>query len=303
MSTIARKVKYRGRIAPTPSGLMHLGHAKTFWVAQERARRYGGELILRVDDLDHVRCRNPQWLLGIVEDLHWFGLRWDFGPFSEHGLDGLTDAYYRQSQRAPLYMNAWRMLLDRGRIYGSRQSRRDVERAMGAPHAEDDAEPIFPPELRPSAEQRLKDSSVISPLGINWRFMVEDGTTVRFTDEYFGEQSFVAGKDFGDFVVYRSDGICAYELAVVIDDADMVVTEVVRGADLLLSTARQLLLYEALGLSAPSFFHCPLVLDADGRRLAKRDSSKSLRSFREEGLTPEEIRGNLLHFTEKELVS
>lgn len=303
----SKPVRYRGRIAPTPSGLMHLGHAKTFWIAQQRAAEFGGDLLLRVDDLDVIRCRNPHFLDDIVTDLHWFGISWQLGPFQDNRKPDISSEtfspfaatalsapnnYYFQSQRTSLYLSAWRKLLDMGAIYASKLSRKDVERALNAPHPEDDSEPVFPPHLRPPTEQRL--TSIDSPVGFHWRFQVPDSRVVQFIDRRMGLQSFTAGKDFGDFVVFRGDGICAYELAVVLDDADMGVTEVVRGADLLLSTARQLLLYECLGLSPPAFYHCPLVRDADGRRLAKRDFSKSLQSYRQDGADPAEIRRRLL---------
>lgn len=174
-----------------------------------------------------------------------------------------------------------------GDIYPSKISRKDVERALSAPHLDNDQEPIFPIHLRPSPEERSEQ--LASPTGFNWRFQVPDGRVVAFTDNHLGHHEFRCGEDFGDFVVYRSDGICAYELAVVVDDHAMGVTEVVRGADLLLSTARQLLIYEALGLSPPEFYHCPLVTDSNGKRLAKRDDSKSLRAFRDEGVEPNDL--------------
>lgn len=289
-----RKVKpYRGRIAPTPSGLMHLGHARTFFIAQKRADEHGGKLILRVDDLDHVRCRNPQYMIDIVEDLNWFGINWDLGPYSSDGYGELPEEDYYQSRRTDAYMQAWRQLYDAGFIYPSKLSRRDVERAMAAPHAEDDIEPIFPISLRPTDEELASIGPLDSPAGYNWRFRVPDGADIAFTDAAMGPHEFTAGADFGDFVVFRSDGICSYELAVVVDDAHMGITEVVRGADLLLSTARQLLLYAALGLEPPAFYHCQLVRDEEGNRLAKRSDSKSLRAMRKEGKTPEELRALL----------
>ena len=296
---------YRGRIAPTPSGRMHLGHARTFWLAQARAREHSGLLLLRVDDLDHVRCRDPRYLRDIIDDLHWFGIHWDWGPASSLGYGEFAEEMFYQSKRGEAYLNAWRLLYDRGTpslsiimdsccssfpsgvIYPSKLSRKDVERALSAPHLDADTEPVFPTHLRPRPEERIQD--LTTPFGFNWRFQVPDGRVVAFTDNNLGYHEYTCGVDFGDFVVYRSDGICAYELAVVVDDHAMGVTEVVRGADLLLSTARQLLVYEALGLAPPEFYHCTLVTDSQGKRLAKRDDSKSLRAFRDEGAVPSDL--------------
>jgi glutamyl/glutaminyl-tRNA synthetase len=167
-------------------------------------------------------------------------------------------------------------------VYPCSCSRKDVSRALQAPHASDD-EPIYPGTCRSG----LANSAAKL---INWRFRVPDNELVEFRDGHFGPQRFIAGKDFGDFVVWRHDGVPSYQLAVVADDAAMQITEVVRGADLLVSTARQLLLYRALDLTAPEFFHCSLVMDKSGARLAKRNDGLSLRSLREQGVSPAEIR-------------
>jgi glutamyl-tRNA synthetase len=161
-----------------------------------------------------------------------------------------------------------------------------VERSLTAPHAEDDAEPIFPPALRPPLGA---GSEAREPGPTNWRFRVPDGETITFIDALQGPQAFVAGRDFGDFLVWRKDGFAAYELAVVADDHAMGITEVVRGADLLLSTARQLLLYRALGWTPPDWVHAPLIVDAEGKRLAKRTAGLSIRELRQKGKTPEEV--------------
>ena len=170
---------------------------------------------------------------------------------------------------------------------------------MGAPHAGED-EPIYPGTCRPSAKSSATTITTtkgvpakeISAKNVNWRFRVPDGEAIQFMDARFGLQRFVAGQDFGDFVIWRHDDLPAYQLAVVVDDAAMRITEVVRGEDLLRSTARQILVYRALGLHPPSFYHCPLLCDQSGRRLAKRHASLSLRALRERGLTPEQLRGN-----------
>ncbi len=271
---------YRGRLAPTPTGLLHLGHARTFALAARRAEQAGGALLLRIEDLDAARCR-PEFEDAALEDLRWIGLRWQEGPDV-----GGPHAPYRQSERGPVFLATWERLRATGLIYPCDKSRSDVARALAAPHAEDDAEPIFPPELRaPVGAGR----DATSPGASNWRFRVPDGETVRFEDALRGPQAFVAGRDFGDFLVWRRDGVPSYELAVVADDLAMGVTEVVRGADLLLSTARQILLYRALGATAPAWAHAPLVLGSDGRRLAKRSAGLSVRELRQRGWAPEEV--------------
>ena len=267
---------YRGRLAPTPTGYLHLGHARTFWTAHERARVNHGTLILRNDDLDRARCK-PEYVSAMLEDLRWFGFTWEEGPDV-----GGPFAPYHQSERFPVYRAALEKLRAGKFIYPCYCSRRDIQSAARAPHAADDEEPIYPGTCRNKTE--------VNASKFCWRFRVPDGEAVTFTDKKLGEHTFFAGKDFGDFVVWRNDDVPAYQLACVADDAGMQITEVVRGADLLLSTARQLLLYRALGLNPPAFFHCPLMLDETGQRLAKRSEALSLRVLRERGAKPEELR-------------
>lgn len=270
---------YRGRIAPSPTGFLHLGHARTFWVAQQRARENSGSLILRNEDLDPARSR-PEFVRALIDDLKWFGFEWSEGPDV-----GGAFVPYNQSERTPLYRAALEQLRAGRFIYPCTCSRKDLQSVPNAPHAADD-EIIYPGTCRNKAspgERAIK---------AHWRFRVPDGETISFHDEHFGAQSFVAGEDFGDFIVWRNDDVPAYQLAVVVDDAAMNITEVVRGADLLVSTARQLLLYRALGLKLPTFFHCPLMLDERGERLAKRHESLSLRALRASGKLPEEIRAS-----------
>ncbi len=271
---------YRGRLAPSPTGFLHLGHAKTFWHAQERCRERTGQLILRIEDLDPARCR-PEFCDAIVDDLRWFGLRWDEGP----DLGG-SFAPYVQSERRGLHVAVWETLRAGGFIYPCACSRRDVIEAAGAPHGDDD-EPIYPGTCRPKHDGSIADSQ---REGVSWRFRVPDGETLRFLDGNSGAQNAVAGREFGDFLVWRKDDVPAYQLAVVADDHAMEITEVVRGADLLRSTFRQLLLYRALGFAAPAFCHAPLVTDASGKRLAKRDAALALRTLRAEGISPEAVR-------------
>ncbi|HEY5895109.1 MAG TPA: glutamate--tRNA ligase family protein [Chthoniobacterales bacterium] len=244
---------YRGRLAPSPTGYLHAGHMATFRLAYERARENAGTLVLRVEDLDRERCK-PAFVEAMLLDLKAAKLDWDEGPFF-------------QSQRD--FLPEWRMLRDGGWIYPCTCSRKDVHRAVAAPHAGEE-EPLYPGTCRTPAGTVPKNEL---PGGVNWRFRVPPGETLEFVDGRLGRQTAIAGVDFGDFLVWRKDGVPSYQLAVVADDIAMGITEVVRGEDLLESTFRQLLLYRALGRPVPDFFHCPLVLDENGRRLAKRDGA------------------------------
>jgi glutamyl-tRNA synthetase len=271
---------YRGRLAPSPTGHLHLGHARTFWVAQQRARAAGGTLVLRNEDLDRQRAR-PEFVAAMFADLRWFGFRWQEGPDC-----GGPFGPYSQSERRELYVAALEKLRAGGCVYPCTCSRKDIARAVSAPHAADDDEPIYPGTCRTNRQWPIANRKY------SWRFRVPDGEMISFVDGNFGPQQLVAGEDFGDFVVWRHDDTPAYQLAVVVDDAAMRITEVVRGADLLKSTARQLLLYRALGLGPPRFFHCPLLTDGDGVRLAKRHDALSLRALRATGARPEDLRRN-----------
>lgn len=265
---------YRGRLAPSPTGLLHLGHARTFWIAAERARHAGGKLFLRNDDLDAIRFR-LDFVDAMLEDMRWLGLQWE-------------EPMVSQSERRPLYRAALETLHAAGRIFPCLRSRRDVLEAAGAPHegGEND-EPVYPPQFRPPAESQLPPLGDI--VAVNWRFRVPDGAVLNFADNHMGPQTAVAGRDFGDFLVWRKDDVPSYQLASVVDDAAMGITEVVRGADLIKSTFRQLLLFRALGHPEPAFHHCPLMLDESGQRLAKRHDALSLRKLRERGKTTAEI--------------
>lgn len=304
-----RPPPYRGRLAPSPTGYLHLGHARTFCVAQERARQNSGTLILRNEDLDPARSK-PAFVSAMVEDLRWFGFQWQEGPDC-----GGPCGPYVQSERREFYRAAFEKLRQGGFLFPCTCSRKDVLRALQAPH-ESEEEPVYPGTCRhnrsefqvPSSEFGTK-AAPNSKLGTrnaelgtrnselkpHWRFRVPDGEAISFEDACQGRQSFIAGKDFGDFVLWRNDDVPAYQLAVVVDDAAMRITEVVRGADLLQSTARQLLVYRALGLPAPAFYHCPLMTDGCGTRLAKRHDALSLRALRQRGLQPEELRRSWEH--------
>jgi glutamyl-tRNA synthetase len=214
----------------------------------------------------------------MIEDLRWFGFLWQEGPDC-----GGRFGPYQQSHRLPLYRAAFQKLRDAGAIYPCVCSRKDLAAAATAPH-EIDNEPLYPGTCRSRNISPAKNQK------ISWRFLVPDSETVSFTDAHFGPQQFIAGKDFGDFLVWRHDDVPAYQLAVVVDDAAMQISEVVRGADLLLSTARQLLLYRSLALTPPAFYHCPLMTDESGTRLAKRHDALSLRTLRARGASPETLR-------------
>lgn len=300
---------YRGRLAPSPTGYLHVGHARTFWTASQRARDAGGTLVMRMEDLDPDRSR-AVYADAAIEDLRWLGIRWQEGPDK-----GGPFGPYVQSKRKAIYLAAWLRLLRTGRLFPCRCSRKDLENALGAPHervgqgggqgrerlgADDDepgnepgSEPIYPGTCRRFMDgiSQLPGPAALdeAPDGITWRYCVPDGEAVEFVDGNLGPQRFVAGIDFGDFVVWRRDGVPSYQLACVADDAAMGITEVVRGADLLKSTARQILLNRALGYADPAWYHCRLVVDHNGRRLAKRHDSLSLRALRQRGLTPMNI--------------
>jgi glutamyl/glutaminyl-tRNA synthetase len=274
---------YRGRIAPSPTGYLHMGHARTFWVAAMRARNAGGTLVLRNDDLDATRYR-MDFASAMYEDMRWIGLTWDEGPDV-----GGPHAPYDQSRRRSHYRAALERLHAAGLVYPCTRSRRDVIEAAGAPHeGGDDDEPVYPAAFRPEAGAPLPPLG--GWIGVNWRLRVPDGEVLEFHDGRLGLQRAVAGRDFGDFPVWRKDDCPSYQLACTVDDAQMGITEVVRGQDLIRSTFRQLLIYRALGHAAPAFHHCPLMTDEKGVRLAKRHDALSLRTLRARGDSPESLR-------------
>lgn len=252
-----------------------MGHYATFFTAWQRARAAGGRLVYRNEDIDPQRCR-PEFADAARADLRWAGFEWDEGP----DVDG-PHRPYDQSARLDNHRHALLQLRAGGCVYPCTCSRRDVIAAAGAPH-DGGAEPVYPGTCRGRSEPP-------PDVPYCWRFRVPDGQEILFADGRLGAQRFVASRDFGDFVVWRRDDAPAYELAVVVDDVAMNITEVVRGEDLLLSTARQLLLYAALGHAPPAWFHCPLVRDREGRRLAKRHRALSLRELRAAGHDPREL--------------
>ena len=289
-------MSYTGRLAPSPTGLLHLGHARTFWIAFKRARAANGKLWLRDEDLDLHRSRQ-EFSVAMKEDLHWLGITWD------HEM--------RQSDRLPHYHAALQQLIASGHAYPCTCSRKDLAQSTQAPH-EDDDEPLYNNRCRPILEKTCHPDPELAegegpavssePQEIqsnaNYRFHVPDGETIAFDDLHAGPQSFTAGVDFGDFLIWRKPltrtsadiGLPSYQLACVVDDGATHITEVVRGHDLLKSTARQILLQRALGLPTPQYFHCDLLRDELGVRLAKRHDALSLHALREQGLTPAQVR-------------
>jgi glutamyl-tRNA synthetase len=258
----------RGRFAPSPSGDLHLGGARTALAAWLAARRDGGEFLVRIEDVDRPRVR-PGAEERILEDLRWLGLDWDGEPA-------------RQSQRLAAYDDALSRLAERGLVYPCFCSRADVAQAASAPHAPLRAYPGTCRGLA-AAEVRAREAAGRRPA---LRFRAPD-REVCFQDGVHGQVCLRSD----DFVLRRADGLHAYQLAVVVDDAASGIQEVVRGDDLLDSTPRQLLLYEALGATPPAFAHVPLVLGADGRRLAKRHGAISVRALREAGWTAQRLTG------------
>jgi glutamyl/glutaminyl-tRNA synthetase len=264
---------YIGRLAPSPTGLLHLGHAATFWQAFQRASAHNGTLLLRNEDLDPHRSK-PEYVEAMAEDLAWLGIEWQQPMLS-------------QSERISFYRDALDQLLITGHIYPCHCSRKDLASMIRAPHDDTDDEPVYPGTCRSPVDVQQHEHP-LQP-GTNYRFRVPEGAIIRFEDKNLGKQSFTAGKDFGDFLVWRKDNLPSYQLACVVDDTDTKITEVVRGRDLLKSTARQMLLQRALMLPAPAYFHTQLLTDEHGIRLAKRHDALAIRTLREKGLSPTEI--------------
>ena len=265
-----------GRFAPTPSGRMHLGNVFSALMAWASVRSQNGSLILRVEDLD-IRAHNPQYTSLLLDDLQWLGLTWDKGP-------------YYQSKRTELYQEALSDLRQQGLLYPCFCSRADLHAAQ-APHASDGTyvyartcRNLSKSEREELAKHKIPATRIRVP-----------NKTYAFEDKVYGQTSQNLFKLCGDFIVQRADEIFAYQLAVVVDDADMGVTEVVRGSDLLSSTPRQLYLQDVLGLSHPTYAHLPLLVAPDGRRLSKRNHDLDLGVLRSQGKTPEEILGFLAY--------
>ncbi|HEU4562980.1 MAG TPA: tRNA glutamyl-Q(34) synthetase GluQRS [Longimicrobium sp.] len=274
----------RGRFAPSPTGALHLGNARTALLAWLHARAAGGAFVMRVEDLDFGRVR-PGIMETQLDELRWLGLDWDEGP----DLGG-PHAPYVQSERGALYEAALRRLAGRGLLFECTCSRRDIAAAASAPHAGEEG-PRYPGTCR----ERLVDPSAPSLL-LHGRSQVALRVRVEpdelcFDDLLMGHCCYDPSAETGDFVVRRKDGAAAYQLAVVVDDDAMRITHVVRGGDLLSSTARQILLYRALDLPEPRFLHVPLMLGEDGERLAKRHGSVALADLRARGVPPARVTG------------
>ena len=264
-----------GRYAPSPSGRMHLGNLCCCLLAWLSAKSKGGQVLLRIEDLDTLRCPRV-FADAIVDDLAWLGLSAD-GP----------DPVPYQSERSELYQHYYDVLEDRGLVYPCFCSRSQLH-AASAPHRSD-GQVVYQGTCRGlSPEEIAAKRKTKAPA---WRVQVPD-EVIGFTDGHMGYYEENLARDCGDFYLRRGDGVFAYQLAVVVDDALMGVTEVVRGADLLSSTPRQLWLYRELGLPAPQFYHLPLLLAPDGRRLSKRDGDQSLENLRAR-FSPEEVVGRL----------
>jgi len=266
----------RGRYAPSPTGALHLGNLRTALLAWLFARHAGGAFVLRVEDLDLPRVR-PGAAAQMLADLRWLGLDWDEGPDAGGALGP-----YIQSARTMLYADALARLHAAGRLYPCYCTRAELSRLASAPQGGDD-ERRYPGTCRSlSARERAQHER--AGRRPSWRFRVPE-QPIRFYDELAGEVVEQVAATSGDIVVRRSDGIVAYQLAVVVDDALMGITQVVRGADLLSSTARQLALFDALGYRRPATFaHVPLATDGAGARLAKRDKSAGVAGLRERGV-------------------
>ena len=269
--------EYVGRLAPSPTGALHLGNVRTFMIAWLRARQAAGRLILRIEDLDHPRHK-PGAEAQAITDLRWLGFDWD--------------EEFVQSERRGLYAAALARLRAQGLAYPCACSRRDVETAQSAPHAGDQLH--YPGTCRGRFVSWAEAASAAGRTPC-WRFRTPEGARVAFEDGFAGRYEMDVAATLGDFPLARDEDGGGYAIAVTVDDASMGVTEVVRGDDLLPATPQQLLLYRALGLTPPSFFHVPLVVGPDGRRLAKRHGDTRIASFRAAGMRPEAVIGFLAH--------
>ena len=275
-------VTVRGRFAPSPTGALHLGNARTALLAWLQARAAGGRFVMRVEDLDPGRVR-PGLMEAQLADLRWLGLDWDEGPDV-----GGPHAPYLQTRRTETYDAALARLAEAGLLFACTCSRKDIAAAASAPHAGEEG-PRYPGTCRVRVVARWPEPA-LAGTAFALRVRTEPGA-VCFDDAVYGRPCIDPAADGGDFVVRRRDGVAAYQLAVVVDDAAMGITHVVRGADLLSSTPRQLLLYDALGLAPPAWMHVPLLLGEDGERLAKRHGAVSLADAREAGAAPEAVVG------------
>lgn len=270
----------KGRFAPSPSGRMHLGNAWSALLAWLSVRSRGGTMVLRLEDLDPDRCKRS-FCDGVEEDLKWLGLDWDEG-----GSAG-GDRYY-QSQRSDLYAAALEQLREKELLYPCYCTRGQLH-AANAPHRSD-GEVIYAGTCRNLTETERKEREKTRRPALRIRVPAQE---IRFIDRLQGDYAEQLAEDCGDFILRRSDGVFAYQLAVVVDDALMGVTDVTRGSDLLSSTPRQIFLQQQLGYETPEYCHVPLLCAPDGRRLSKREADLTLAALRESGMKPEVIVGRL----------
>lgn len=275
----------RGRYAPSPTGLIHVGNARTALAAWLSVRSRGGAFVWRLEDLDPPRVV-PGMAEAAIEDLSWIGLDWDEGPDF-----GGPHSPYVQSQRSSFYEEALDRLAAAGRLFPCRRSRKDLQAIASAPHGLEGGAPYLasfrPESLDPDWLGQLRCAATPDAA---IRFRVDD-RPVEWIDQVYGPLSERVDRTVGDFVLKRRDGLYAYQLAVVVDDILMGITEVVRGADLLDSTARQIQLIQALEGPVPSYAHVPLVVNDHGEKLSKRDAGLTLRSLREAGVRAEALVG------------
>lgn len=264
---------YRGRLAPSPTGALHLGNVRTFMIAWLRARSQGGTVVYRTEDLDHPRDK-PGASEAAKEDLQWLGFDWD--------------EEFVQSERKKLYRDALEVLKAKGLVYPCVCSRKDVQAAQSAPHAGEQL--YYPGTCRGRFDSWAAAARVHSPC---WRYRVVENTAVHFADVFSGPFEMDVSHVLGDFPIARDEFGAGYTLAVVVDDAAMGITEVVRADDLLAATPGQILLYRALGYACPAFCHVPLVVGPDGRRLCKRHGDTRVASYRANGIKPEFLLGRL----------
>lgn len=278
----------RGRLAPSPTGYAHLGNAWAFLLAWLAARSSAGQVVLRIEDIDPQRSR-PEYTAALIEDLSWLGLDWDFGPDRATAADGPTGPF-EQGRRSHHYAAAIAQLERAGLTYPCFCTRKELRSMAGAPHVDDAGAP-YPGTCRnlSYAQQQAHLTAGRRPC---LRLRCPQGP-IKFTDAVLGEQSHTLAECGGDFALRRSDGVVAYQLAVAVDDALMGINQVVRGRDILISTPRQIALLKLLGYGAPAYAHVPLLLDAEGQRLAKRHQSLALRSLRQTGADPRRITGFL----------
>lgn len=287
-SLMTVRSNYRGRLAPSPTGALHLGNARTFMIAWLRARSLGGKIVMRMEDLDHPKNK-PGAAAAALEDLRWLGFDWDEGPDV-----GGPFGPYTQTERKTFYAEALKKLIEAGRVYPCICTRKDVEAGQSAPHSDETL--YYGGTCRDRFSSFAEAQSAAGGRLPAWRFRLEDHETASFDDLFYGHIEQDVATFCGDFVLAREEQGAGYMLAVAVDDAAMGITEVIRGDDLLSATPRQLLVYKSLGLTPPQFLHVPLVKGPDGLRLAKRHGDTRIASFREAGMPPERLIGMLAHW-------